>query len=164
MKIFKYKFSKLAYTLICVGFGLCFIGLGLNIFLVVTDDIASSANMVYPIIQYSLMFLIPIVLLVILISLLVSSYYSIDENTLTTSFGIIKSKYDIGSIQTVLLDRTTNKLTVFFDNASFIVIVVKEDWYDEFTDALLKVNRNIEFSINSKERSDKDDKDDKKKS
>ena len=164
MKIFKYKFSKLAYALIWVGIVLCFVGIGLNIFLVITDDISSSANIIYPIIQYTLMFLIPMVLLVLLISLLVSSYYSVNGTTLTTSFGIIKSKYDIGNIQTVMLDRTTNKLTVFFNNSSFVVIVVKEDWYDEFIDAILKANRNIEFTINSKEKDDKNDKNDKKKS
>ena len=165
MKVFKYKFSKLTYALICVGIALCVIGIGINIFTIITSDIASSANMVYPIIQYTLMFLIPIVLLVILISLLISSYYSVDGNTLKTSFGIIKSKYDIKSIQTIALDRTTNKLTVFFDNSSFIVIVVKEDWYEDFTDALLKANRTIEFTIKSKESTNgKDDNDDKKQS
>ena len=107
------------------------------------------------------MFLIPAVLLVILISLLVSSYYSIDGKTLKTSFGIIKSKYDITKIETVLLDRTTNKLSVYFNDNNFIVIVVKEDWYDDFIDALCKANTNIEFSIKSKESND--DKDDKQK-
>ena len=163
MKVFKYKFTKLTYILICVGIALCLIGIGLNIFSVVTSDIASSANMVYPIIQYTLMFLIPAVLLVILISLLLSSYYSIDGKTLKTSFGIIKSKYDIGEIETVLLDRSTNKLSVYFSNNNFIVIVVKEDWYNDFIDALCKANRNIEFSIKSKESTGGDDTDEKKK-
>ena len=109
------------------------------------------------------MFLIPIVLLFILISIIVSSYYSIDGNILKTSFGIIKSKYDISTIDTVLLDRNTNKLTVYFKNNNFVVIVVNEEWYDEFIDALCKANRSIEFSIRSKEPEDKNDKDDKKK-
>ena len=78
MKVFKYKFTRLTYILICVGIALSFIGIGLNVFTVVTGDITSAANIFFPIIQYSLMFLIPAVLLVILISLLVSSYYSID--------------------------------------------------------------------------------------
>ena len=163
MKVFKYKFTRLTYILICVGIALCFIGIGLNIFTVVTGDIASAANIFFPIIQYSLMFLIPSVLLVILISLLVSSYYSIDGKTLKTSFGIIKSKYDITKIETVLLDRTTNKLSVYFNDNNFIVIVVKEDWYDDFIDALCKANTDIEFSINSKENDGNDDKNDKKK-
>ena len=105
------------------------------------------------------MFLIPVILLVLLISLIFSSYYSIDEKTLKTSFGIIKSKYDVNDIQTVALDRTTNKLSVFMKNESFFVIVVKEEWYQDFIDALLKVNPQIEYTIRSKENdTDKDDK------
>lgn len=160
MKVFKYKFARLTYIFIYVGIAVCIAGIGLNILSVITSDIASSANIVYPIIQHTLMFLIPVVLLVILVSILFSSYYSIDGKTLKTSFGIIKSKYDIGNIETVLLDRTTNKLSVYFKDGSFIVIVVKEDWYNEFIDAICKANRNIEFSIKSKESTggDTDDK------
>ncbi len=163
MKVFKYKFSKLTKTLIYVGIALCFAGFGINIFAIITGDVASAANPVYPIIQYTLMFLVPAVLLVILISLIVSSYYSVDGNTLKTSFGIIKSKYDISTIDTILLDRNTNKLTVYFKNNNFVVIVVKEEWYDDFTDALCKANKNIEFSIKSKEPENKNDDDKKKK-
>lgn len=97
------------------------------------------------------MFLIPIVLLIILISLLISSYYSVDGNVLKTSFGIIKSKYDISEITSIILDRTTNKLAVYFKNNNYIVIVVKDEWYDEFIDTLCAANGKIEFSIKSKE-------------
>ncbi|MDE7306074.1 MAG: hypothetical protein K2N33_01650, partial [Clostridia bacterium] len=155
---FKYKFSKLTHALIYAGIALCVVGLGINIYTIIVSDIASSKNIVYPVIQYVLMFLIPVVLLVILISLLISSYYSIDGQTFKTSFGLIKSKYDISKIQNVVLDRTTNKLTVYFDGNTFIVVVVKEEWYNEFIDALTKANSKIEFTINSKESDGKDDK------
>ena len=151
MKVFKYKFTKVTTILIYVGIFLCALCVGLNIFSIVTSDLSSSANIVYPVIQYTLMFLIPLALAVILVSLLVSSYYSIDEKWLKTSFGVIKSKYDLKDIKTLLLDRTTNKLSVYFNNESFIVIVVKEDWYDDFIDALCSANDKIEFTINSKE-------------
>lgn len=157
MKVFKYKFTKLTSVFIYVGLALCVIGLGLNVYSVITGDVASEAIPAYSIIRYVLLFLIPIVLLVILISLLFSSYYSIDGKTLKTSFGIIKSKYDITEIETVLLDRTTNKLSVYFKNNSFIVIVVKEEWYSEFIDALCNANSEIEFSIKSKENDSNND-------
>ena len=159
MKIFKYKFTKLTISLIYVGIALCFIGIGINIYSILTSNIKESANIIYPIIQYTLMFLIPVVLLVLLISLVLSSYYSIDDKTLKTSFGIIKSKYDITEIQAIVLDRTTNKLVVYLKNDTFFVIVVKEDWYQDFIDALCKANPKIEYSIRSKENDiDKDDK------
>lgn len=158
---FRYKFSKPITALIYISITLCFVGVGINIFLIITGDVKSAANPVYPIIQYTLMFLIPAVLLIILVSLLISSYYSIEDKYFKTSFGIIKSKYEISDIETVILDRTTNKLNVYFKNNSFIVVVVKDEWYNDFIDALCKANRNISFSIKSKENSG--DKDDKKK-
>lgn len=158
MKVFKFKFTRLTTIFIYVGIALCFIGLGLNVYSVITSDIASAANPVYPIIQHTLMFLIPIVLLVLLISLLISSYYSVDEKYLKTSFGIIKSKYALSDIETVLLDRNTEKLTVFFKNKSFIVIVVRQEWYEEFINLICAANPQIEYTINSKE-SGGDDKD-----
>lgn len=158
---FRYKFSKPITALIYISIALCFVGAGINIFLIITGDVKSAANPAYPIIQYTLMFLIPAALLIILVSLLISSYYSIEDKYFKTSFGIIKSKYEISDIETVILDRTTNKLSVYFKNNSFIVVVVKDEWYNEFIDALCKANRNISFSIKSKENSG--DKDDKKK-
>ena len=151
MKIFKYKFSKLTKSLIYAGIALCVVGFGVNIYSLIVSDIASAANPFYPILQHALMFLVPAFFLLFLISLLISSYYSIDGKTLKSSFGIIKSKYDIGTIETVTLDRTTDKLTVSFNNGSFIVIVVKEEWYDDFIDAICKANDKIEYSIKSKE-------------
>lgn len=159
MKVFKYKFSKLIISLIYIGIALCFIGLGINIYTIISSDIGESANIVYPIIQYSLMFLIPIVLLVLLISLIFSSYYSIDDKILKTSFGIIKSKYDLKDVQSIVLDRTTNKLSVYLNGNTFFVIVVKEEWYEDFIDTICKANPQIEYTINSKENNiDKDDK------
>lgn len=151
MKVFKYKFSKLTTVFIYLGMVLCVVGLGVNTYFVATCDISSAANPVYPILQYSLMYLIPAVLIVILISLVVSSYYQITDKYLKSSFGVIKSKYDIENIDTIALDRNTNKLSVHFKDDTFIVIVVKEEWYQEFTDALCAANPMIEYTINSKE-------------
>ena len=57
-----------------------------------------------------------------------------------------------------MIDRTNNKLSVYFEDKSFIVIAVNDEWYEEFTNALLKVRPEIEFSIKSKESGADDDK------
>ena len=157
MKTFKYRFTRLTTAFIYIGIALCVIGLGVNTYSVIVSDIAAEPYPVYPIIRFVLLYLIPAILLVILISLLISSYYRIEGNILTTSFGIIKSKYKTEEINSVILDRTTNKLSVFFKNNGFIVIVVKEEWYDEFINELCKANTAIEYTVKSKENNDKDD-------
>lgn len=159
MKVFKYKFPRLTTIFIYVGIALCVAGMGVNVYAIITGNPSSAVNPIYPILQYTLMFLIPVILLVILIGLLVSSYYSIDGKILKSSFGIIKSKYEIKNIESVVLDRTTNKLSVHFADKNFITIVVREEWYDEFIDALCKANTDIEYSIKSKESDGSDGKD-----
>lgn len=154
MKIFKYKFTKLLITFIYLGLALSVAAAALNTYFLIADGISQNANPIYPILQYSLTYLVAVLLFIILLSLLISTYYAIDGTTFKTSFGIIKSKYDIEKIKSIVLDRTTKKLTVYFDEQTFIVIVVKVEWYDEFITSILKVNPDIEYTINSKEEPD----------
>ncbi|MGN0818037.1 MAG: hypothetical protein ACI4L9_03610 [Candidatus Coproplasma sp.] len=158
MKIFKYRFTKLIYALIGAGIALCAVGFGVNLYVCITQGISTAVNPAYPIIQYCVMFFISAALAVILISLLISSYYSVDKTYLKTSFGIIKSKYAIADIETVELNRKTNKLSVFFNNGNYIVIVVKEEWYTDFVQSILDANPKIEYSIVSKDSTDPDQK------
>lgn len=150
MKKYKYRFSKFTKILIFAGIALAAAACALNTYYVIAEGIKSAEIAVYPILQYSLTYFVSVFLAVILISLLISSYYSVDEKFFKTSFGIIKSKYDISEIDCILIDRNNNKLSVYFKNQSFIVIVINDEWYEDFSDALLKVNPEIQFSINSK--------------
>jgi hypothetical protein len=134
-----------------VGMVLCIVGFGLNLYLTISKGVSSAADPVYPILQYTLMFFVTIVLFVILVTILVSSYYAIDDKTFTTCFGLIKSKYPIDEIDVITLDRKTNKLSVTFLNGSYIIIVVKEEWYNQFIESLLAANPKIEYAINSEE-------------
>ena len=159
MKIFKYKFTKLIYALIGVILVLSVAGFAITLWQVIDFGI-DTANPTFTIIRYILMFIVTIALIVILISLLISSYYAVDakSKTIKTSFGFIKSSYDIKTIDTVMLDRTTNKLTVVFEDEHFIVIVVKEEWYEDFVQAILDVYPKIEYTIKSKTSTNDDEK------
>ena len=157
MNKFKFRFTKLTTAFIYIGLALAVVAAVVNTYFLISDGVHADANPAYSILQYTLMYFVAALLFIILLSLLISSYYEVDGNTLKTSFGIIKSKYNIAKIDTILLDRTTNKLSVYFENQSYIVIVVKPEWYEDFTDALLKANPKIEFSIKSKENSPDDE-------
>lgn len=151
MKVFKFRYSKLTTVFIYVGIALAVAAFGVTLYNVIKGDFLQSNNKVYPLIGYSVMFIVAALLLVILISLILSSYYAVGEGTLKTSFGIIKSKFKIENITSVMLDRETNKLTVHFADETFILIVVKPEWYDDFISELLKNNPKIEYTINSKQ-------------
>lgn len=155
MKVFKFRYSKPITGVIYTGMALAVAAFGVTLYKLIKEDILQSTD-IYPIISNGIMFIISVLMFVILISLLVSSYYSIDSNILKTSFGIIKSKFKIANIESVVLDRQTNKLSVHFADNSFILIVVKPEWYEEFIGELLKCNPKIEYTINSKENSPDD--------
>lgn len=151
MKTFKYKFSKLIKALLAIGIVLSAVGFGLNLFFCIRDGIGEAADPVYPILRYVLMFIVTVVLFILLTSILAHSTYSIDEKYFKTTFGLIVSKYELAKITTVTLNRKTNKLTVTFENGEFMVIVVKQEWYNDFVDNLLKANPKIEYEIESLE-------------
>lgn len=156
MKIFKFRYSKLIIVAIYAGIALALAAFGVTLYNVIKGDFLQSSNIIYPILSYGIMFLISVLMLVILVSLLVSSYYSVDSKILKTSFGIIKSKFKIENIESIVLDRQTNKLTVHFVDKTFILIVVKPEWYEDFISELIKNNPKIEYTINSKENSPDD--------
>lgn len=151
MKKFKYKFSKPITALSYVACALCAVGFIFNILSLIYRDVSTAKNLAYPIIQYTLMFGVTVFLFIVLISMLINSYYAIKGDKLISCFGIIKSKFEISDITTLLLDRNTNKLTVYFKNNNFIVIKICDEWQSEFIDAMCEANKQIEFSINSKQ-------------
>jgi hypothetical protein len=142
-------------VLIYAGLAVCVLGFCLNLYLVISVGISQAAEPAYPIIQYTLMFLVTIGLFSLLLSILINSYYQVDEKNFVTGFGFVKSKYPVDQIDTVTLDRKTNKLTVTFTNEEFIVIVVKQEWYNEFIESLLAANRKIEYTIISPDSTEK---------
>lgn len=147
-------------ALIIAAMALSVVGFALNLYYCIANGIKGAADPVYPILQYVLMFLITIALFSILASILLSSYYIIDEKYFKTKFGFIVSKYELEKIATIEDNKKTNKLNVKFENGEFIVIVVKQEWYNDFIESLLAANRNIEYSIVSLDSDDvnKDDK------
>lgn len=158
MKTFKYKFTKLMKALMILGMILCAAGFAVNLYYCITNGARNAVNPVYPIMQYVLMFFVTVVLFVLLLSIMVNSAYIIDGKTFKTRFGFIVSKYDVEKIDGVCLDRKTNKLTVAFTSGEYMVIVVKQEWYDEFITELLLANPKIEYTVNSLDNSDIDKK------
>lgn len=164
MKTFKYEFTKTIKILIYVALVLCAVGFGVTLYQVIRYGLASAPNPEYKIIQYVLMFAVSVALAVILVSILKNSYYAVDEKHFITCFGIIKSKFEIKNVETIVLDTNANKLSVYFKGevkdgveieGQFIVIVVKEDWYNDFVTAILKVNPKIEYKVTAEDKSDK---------
>lgn len=151
MKVFKVKFSKKIRCLLYTGIVLCCLCLILNIVSLCISDIFSSVNPIYPIIQHTFSFATTLIVGVILVCLLTSSYYSIKQGDLISSFGIIKSRHKIDEIEIINLDRKNKKLFLLFKNNSSISILIDTESYNTFVDELLRFNSSIEYTICSDE-------------
>lgn len=150
MKSFKYKFTPLMKTLLFAAIGVSVLGFALTTWRLIVNG-ARTADPVYSILTYVLMYFVTVAVFVLCCSVLASSCYIISGKTFKTKFGFIVSKFDVEKITDVILDRKTNKLTVTFESGEYIVIVVKQDWYEEFISAILEANPKIEYSVNSLE-------------
>jgi hypothetical protein len=126
-----------------------------NLIYCIKNGVQYYADPIYGYLQYGLMFFVTVALFVIIVSILISSYYEVTDKYFITCFGLIKSKYAIADVEEITLDRNTNKLSVTFANSTFIVIVVKEEWYNDFVSAIIAVNPKIEYSIISEDKDQK---------
>lgn len=151
MKSYQYPFSKIVHTLIYVGLALSVVGLGLTSYQLFRFGLSHSASAFYGVLQYVLMYAVSIALLVIFTTALIRSYYGIDAKHLVTSFGIIKSKYEIAKMKSLIFNRTASKIKVTFADETFIILSVNNDWIDDFVDQLQKVNPSLSYAITTDE-------------
>ncbi|MCD8201807.1 MAG: PH domain-containing protein [Clostridia bacterium] len=152
MRTFKYEFSKLIKALIIIGIILCVAGFVL-VFVQVFRTIYGSLPVpsTYEIIGQVIMFFVTIFLGILLVWLLVGSSYTVDKEYIITKFGFIKSKFKIADIVMIRVDRNTDRLSVQFNNDTYMIIVVNSFWHDDFVNAVMAANRNIQYVIESKE-------------
>lgn len=151
-KKYPFKFSPLMTVLSVLGLLLCAAGIGLTTWQFV-DFLGGDISSVYEWLKYFLLYLVSVLLAVLITAMLIKSQYVVTERYLITQFGLIKSKYDLKTVYSVHLFRGSGKLAVYFDDfkTKYIVIVVKESWYDDFVKTIIARNERIAFSFSTAE-------------
>lgn len=156
MKKFKYAFPRVTFILIIVGLAVCLAGFIVNLYVCITQGISYAVNPFLPLILYILMFFVSIVAGGLLTSVLCSSYYAVDKKSIMTAFGFIRSNYDLKQAEVIVLDRETNKLLLYFNDESYIVVVITPAQYPDFVQAVIDNNPSVEYAIQSLENEPKD--------
>ena len=87
-------------------------------------------------------------------ALLIRSVYKVTDSEIVLWFGIVKSVYKIKDIESIHLFTKTNKLVLYFKDGKYTVIVVKPEWYNDFTKDILAKNDKIRYDVSI---SDKDE-------
>lgn len=162
-KVFRFRFSALLLTVMCVGLALCAACIALTTWQLI-DFLSVDGKNLYDWIKFSLMYFVAALLAVLLLAMLIKSQYVFTEKELVLQFGIVKSKYEIAKIYSAKLFKKSYRLVVYFDDfqTKFMNIVVREEWYEEFIKELGMRNEKILFDCVSEEE-EKQYKNDKKK-
>lgn len=152
VKKYPFKFSGLMLALCILGIALSAAGVALTTWQFVRflgGDISSA----YEWMKYILLYLVSILLAVLLTAMLICSQYVITEKQIVMQFGLIKQKYSIKNVYSVHLFRGARKLAVYFDDfkTKYIMIVVKEAWFDDFIQTLTARNERIAFTFSTPE-------------
>lgn len=139
---FKIQFTKIMYFLAVAVFALCGASIAISIYRIVTFGITGFTD----VLKYPFLIFVSVFCLVIVISLLIKSQYIIDKKYLTVQYGLVKSKFELKSITSMVLDMTTNKLTVYMGE-QFTVLSTSKDWNEEFVRAILAENPSVDYSF-----------------
>ena len=135
------RFGLLCVFAGCLGFCrgfvfACGFGFGFGFGCCRTCRFTFGADGFYDALQYIILLAATLACPIIIIPMLASSRYIVTEKELITKFGLIKSKYRLDDVMRLSLDRSTGKLSLYFKNDSFMIIVVNREWNDEFIEAL----------------------------
>lgn len=98
--------------------------------------------------KYPFLICISVFGIALVVSLFIRSQYVITDTLFISQFGFIKSKTEIKTITSVVLDTDTQKLTLYFGE-EYTVLSFTKDWNEEFVRTLLDKNPNISYSFTS---------------
>lgn len=108
--------------------------------------ISIGINGFIDVLKYPFMLAISVFCIVLVISILIKSQYVVDDTHFVSQFGLVKSKTEIKTITSIVLNTDTQKLTVYFGE-EFTVLSFTKDYNEDFVRALLDVNPKISYSF-----------------
>ncbi len=157
-KVYPFRFSSAMLAVLILLLALCAAGFGITTWQFLGFLRGGELGSVYEWLKYILLYLVSLLLAVLVVAMLIRSRYTVTSKELILRFGLIRSKYALKSIFSVKLFKSTGKLTVYFDDfkTKYMVIVVKEEWYDDFIQTLLERNGHMEIDFSPEETNKKD--------
>ena len=150
MKSYKFRFSKLVLVLIGLAIAAALAAVAYTVYRIYLYGFSSPLL----VIQHVAVLIVAALAIVIFVSLLIRSVYKITDTQIILWFGIVKQTFKIADIESVHLFTKTNKLVIYFKVDKYTVIVVKPEWYNEFTKEILARNDKIRYDVST---TDKDE-------
>lgn len=141
-KSFPLQFSKTIHVLCAAVLVLCAVAIGVSIWRIVTFGIHEFTD----VIKYPFLIAVCIFAVLLVISVLSKSEYVVQDGNLWLNYGFITSKFSVKDVTSIVQDTDCKKLSVYFGE-QFIVVTVREEWFEKFVRALLAENPNIDYSF-----------------
>ena len=148
MKKYKFSYSAPVLLLIFAGMAVSVASIVFNVLRIVNNTSPTTYNYI----SLITVVLVCIGYLVLSVSMLVNSYYAIDDKYFILRWGILKNRLEIKSMTRVLLDSERRRLTVFYNEDNYFVVKSATIPFPDLVAALREVNKKIVFDFASNDK------------
>lgn len=147
MKKFVFRYSPAAWILIILVALIFAASVAVNVYDAVRF---SDENLTKKIIAITIA-VFAFAALVLTVAAAIYGRYVIKGNYLYCRFGFIFTKTDIHEIFQLTEFKAQNKLVMYYKGEKYSVAVIKDEYYQDFYNALKAVNPNITYTVQSAE-------------
>ncbi len=148
MKKYKFSYSAPVLLLIFAGMAVSVASIVFNVLRIVNNTSPTTYNYI----SLITVALVCVGYLVLSVSMLVNSYYAIDDKYFILRWGILKNRLEIKSMTRVLLDSERRRLTVFYNEDNYFVVKSATIPFPDLVAALREVNKKIVFDFASNDK------------
>jgi len=143
MKKYKFSYSWYVLTLLFVGMAIAVTSVVLNVMRIINNQSPTDYNYV----SIVTVVLVCVGYMILSVSMLVNSYYAIDDKYFTLRWGILKNQLEIKSMTRVVLDSGKRQLTIFYNENNYFVVKSATIPFPDLVAALREVNKKIIFDF-----------------
>ena len=150
-KKYKFKYSALFIVLFGVIYALALTALiwnGIRLYTAISEKISLG---VYNTISLVISLILPIILIVIITSAFITSSYTLNEESLTVNYGLLKETFKIKDITSIIKNVKYSTLVVSFADGNGYKIVIDEKEFDDFSATLIKLNKDVSYGETDEE-------------
>ena len=151
MKKYKFTFTYPILIIIALGFACALGGIALNTYYLLSNPDPITYNYI----SFISVAIVGVFYIVFAISILVNSYYSVDDKYFTICWGFLKNRLEIKTITRVALDSVKSQLAIFYNEENYFIIKSKTIDFPELATLLRQKNKKIVFDFVQSEETDK---------
>lgn len=143
MKSFKFKLRPIVWILLAVVILFSLVGIGWNIYSVITYLGINTLKMVSALI----IAILCVLLTVVAISMLIVNKYVVKDGEIIAYFGIIKTKVSISDVKEIVHFKKSDKLVIYSSDDNYSVLLLGKEDFDDFVITVREFNKSITFSV-----------------